>query len=158
MSETPTRRVSAGLFSPATPRRSIRDVAADPLPEAAVAASAFASRSPVRAARQKHHEEGREFGGALGALALMLWSHYILYYFWYCLETAKGQLVVPSSVENAREHWGKVLALFAAKCVPTEGVWTAYGAFFVSQIVLAAVLPGMKVTGLGSDHNGNRLK
>jgi len=23
-----------------------------------------------------------EFGGPTGALALMLWSHYILYYFW----------------------------------------------------------------------------
>jgi hypothetical protein len=31
-----------------------------------------------------------EFGGPWGVFFLMLWSHYILYYFWYILEVGRA--------------------------------------------------------------------
>jgi hypothetical protein len=162
MSSSSNRRSTTGLFSPATPRRSIHKqgdatTAPDTPPRSPAdsAPAGSASSSPRRAATAKEH---REFGGAFGALALIVWSHYILYYFWYCLETARGHLVLPRSVDEAKGHWDAFLTLFNAKAIPTDDVWRAYGAFFLSQIVLAAILPGVTVTGLGSSQGGQRLK
>lgn len=150
MSETPSRRSTGGIFSPATPRRSIREIAAEPDTRPVAPA-------PKKEEPQEEHEE-REFGGTIGVLALMIWSHYILYYFYFCLQTKNGQLVVPTSVEEAKEYWNAFLLIFGATCIPSKEVWIAYGAFFVSQVVLAAVLPGLTVTGLGVNSKGNRLK
>jgi hypothetical protein len=42
--------------------------------------------SPGSAAKPpKHAEEEFEFGGTLGAVLLIIWSHAQLYYFWYCM-------------------------------------------------------------------------
>jgi delta24(24(1))-sterol reductase len=153
--KTPTRRATLSAFSPATPRRPIHDYAAEV--KANPQPPQLLNAQPHKAKKSEHEE--LEFGGALGALALMIWSHYILYYFWYCLETAKGHLVLPApSVESLKQHWGSFVALFMEKGIPSQEVWTAYGIFFLSQLVLAAVLPGLTVTGLGTDSSGKRLK
>ena len=47
-------------------------------------------------------EEELEFGGTFGAICLILFSHGILYYFWYCYEVNFGRIVIPG-VNNAGE-------------------------------------------------------
>ena len=43
--------------------------------EAVAPAAAIPKEKPPK-------EEAQEFGGAIGATALIIWSHYILLYFW----------------------------------------------------------------------------
>jgi len=101
-----------------------------------------------------------EFGGTIGCLFIMIWSHYILLYFWYCYEVADGQMVIPRSMDSLQEHWGKFLVLLSTtwnNLVGRSGMmtWGLYCAFFVVQIILAAVAPGYTTYGL--PRNGKRL-
>eukprot|EP00730_Choanoeca_flexa_P009044 TRINITY_DN12574_c4_g3_i13.p1 TRINITY_DN12574_c4_g3~~TRINITY_DN12574_c4_g3_i13.p1 ORF type:complete len:440 (+),score=75.27 TRINITY_DN12574_c4_g3_i13:144-1463(+) len=89
----------------------------------------------------------KEFGGPLGAAFLILWSHYILYYFWYCLETHKGQLVIPTSYSDFENHVDQFLLLLGSKAVPQWDVLFNYSCFFVGQIFLAVVMPGVTIKG-----------
>lgn len=58
---------------------------------AAAAVASPAPASPVKKAEEENKYNGRtvqtatefEFGGPIGVTALMIWSHYILIYFWY---------------------------------------------------------------------------
>ena len=40
-------------------------------------------------------EEDLEFGGTFGAIGLIIFSHWVLYYFWYAFEVNDGKLVIP---------------------------------------------------------------
>lgn len=86
----------------------------------------------------------------------MLWSHYILFYFWYCYETADGKMVIPWSVEDLSMHLVNFKELLLTKGIPSALTWLVYFSFFVIQLVLAAVMPGMTMYGLPTE-NGHRL-
>jgi len=101
--------------------------------------------------------EEYEFGGPVGVSALMIWSHYILFYFWYCLEANSGQMIIPSSIESLKFHVSGALNLIATKGVPSPTTWLAYFLFFFVQIVLAAVMPGLTMYGLPTAPHGKRL-
>ena len=98
-----------------------------------------------------------EFGGPLGALALILWSHYILFYFWYCLETNNGQMIIPTSCDNLLNHIENAKMLVLTKGIPTPTVVVPYLLFFFCQLLLAAVVPGITVYGLPTAPDGKRL-
>jgi delta24(24(1))-sterol reductase len=75
----------------------------------------------------------------------------------YCLEKANGELVLPLSVASLQGHCSSFIELLSVKGVPSLLTWGAYTVFFVVQIVLAAVMPGMVMYGVPID-GGKRLK
>ncbi|KAJ1432282.1 ergosterol biosynthesis ERG4/ERG24 [Ochromonadaceae sp. CCMP2298] len=98
-----------------------------------------------------------EFGGPIGVTALMIWSHYILIYFWYCLETNEGKMVIPGSIDALMNHISNLGTLFVEKGTPSTTMWCAYFIFFFAQIAFAAVVPGLTMHGLPTAPNGVRL-
>jgi hypothetical protein len=96
--------------------------------------------------------EHLEFGGSLGAGALIVWSHYILLYFWYvhtfhscgrllpyllfryCYETHMGQMVIPHSVDDLKSHLHRFADVFMAKGIPSKYTWVCYFGFFIVQL------------------------
>eukprot|EP00045_Choanoeca_perplexa_P014692 m.174930 g.174930 ORF g.174930 m.174930 type:complete len:439 (-) comp16760_c0_seq9:2107-3423(-) len=88
-----------------------------------------------------------EFGGAIGVSLLMIWSHYILYYFWYCLEASQGQLIIPTSWSEGSQHLTSFTQLFLTKGIPGLDVLFCYLCFIVGQIVLATFVPGVIIKG-----------
>lgn len=89
-----------------------------------------------------------EFGGAIGVTALMIWSHYILFYFWYCYELNDGKMVLPMSLSDLKTHGEQFIDLLATKGSPSLKVWVTYFSFFVIQLLLAAFMPGKTMEGL----------
>ena len=107
-------------------------------------------RRKIRSSGNGMHDENEkdalEFGGPIGVTFIIIWSHYILLYFWYCLETNKGYMVMPMSQSEINRH----LACFAeliARSMPTATTIVAYVSFFSAQLLLAAVVPGITVEG-----------
>eukprot|EP01038_Epipyxis_sp_PR26KG_P009191 gene9191-12396_t len=98
-----------------------------------------------------------EFGGPIGVLALMIWSHYILFYFWYCLETNNGQMIIPTSLDSFSSHIESFWNLLTTKGVPSSTTWLSYFSFFFVQILLASFMPGLTMYGLPTAPNGVRL-
>ncbi|EDQ88527.1 uncharacterized protein MONBRDRAFT_37477 [Monosiga brevicollis MX1] len=88
-----------------------------------------------------------EFGGPVGAAFLIIWSHYILFYFWYCLEANKGHLVLPTSMSELQFHLSNFASLFWTQALPTQHTLIVYGIFVFSQLFLAMLLPGMRIKG-----------
>jgi Delta24(24(1))-sterol reductase len=72
----------------------------------------------------------------------------IHYVFRYCLEKADGILVLPLSSQSLFEHFNGFSELFVQKGIPSPTTWAAYFSFFVVQILLAAVMPGMVMYGI----------
>jgi hypothetical protein len=101
-------------------------------------------------------EEEKEFGEPIGVTALMIWSHYILLYFWYCLESANGHFVFPTSVDNLFYHLENFGHIFMRKGIPSPFTWACYFSFFIVQlgkchygvIDNACILPMQTVVGL----------
>lgn len=96
----------------------------------------------------KEQEHEVEFGGWLGAFALIVWSHYILLYFWYCYETNDGKFICPTSWDELWYHLDLFSVTFAQHAIPSAYTWGTYFAFFFVQIVLAAYMPGLTMEGL----------
>ena len=101
--------------------------------------------------------ENSEFGGPWGAAFLIVWSHYILFYFYYCLEVNQGKMIFPLSLDEAKIHVLACLELLANRCIPSSDTWVIYTTFFVATIVLAAFSPGVVVMGLPISP-GHKLK
>mmetsp|Transcript_10538 Transcript_10538/g.15842 ORF Transcript_10538/g.15842 Transcript_10538/m.15842 type:complete len:468 (+) Transcript_10538:101-1504(+) len=102
-------------------------------------------------------KDSYEFGGPIGAGALMVWSHYILLYFWYCLEENNGQMLIPTSIESLQFHLQGFKSLFLTKGIPSQTMWILYFMFFFVQIFLASFMPGVKMEGLPTAPHGKRL-
>jgi len=94
--------------------------------------------------------EKNSFGGWVGAVILILWSHYILYYFWYCIEKEgnNGMLILPISYDSFVKEIASFKVAFLKRCIPDIRTCFAYLSFFVCQIILAAIVPGITVHGL----------
>ena len=84
----PTRgRSTSRAKSPAKPKRSASPSKSKATKKASEAAKPMLSASPAKSNIEKYKgidtsESGYEFGGPVGVTALMIWSHYILLYFW----------------------------------------------------------------------------
>jgi delta24(24(1))-sterol reductase len=93
----------------------------------------------------------------------MIWSHYILLYFWYCLETNDGKMVIWDNLGQVTDsswymgHANGMRDLVLTKGVPSNGTWIIYLAFFVAQIVFAYIMPGICIYGLPTAPDGKRL-
>jgi len=89
--------------------------------------------------------EDMEFGGPIGCLMILIFSHVIPYYLWYCLEFNDAKITLTPSISVIIQHaWP---TWFAAK---------VYLGFILFQYLLAAWLPGFKHYGLPLPHEGGK--
>ncbi len=92
--------------------------------------------------------EAREFGGAPGALAIMIGSHALIYYLWVAQTHYGGALIGPTAVSDVAPFLRTLARHVAEGAAPT---WTAAGLYFGFlgvQLLFAFVLPGVRVKGL----------
>ncbi|CAF3752037.1 unnamed protein product [Rotaria socialis] len=94
-------------------------------------------------------KEEKEFGGTLGAIGIMIFSHFIPFYFALSLQYNSGGLYFPSSINEFIEN-------FKETCSPTWSNFFLYTGFFVIQLIFAAILPGLEVKGLPLPTENNR--
>ncbi|KAG2392445.1 hypothetical protein C9374_012697 [Naegleria lovaniensis] len=107
------------------------------------------STSPATTTNPKtqEKEEPREFGGPWGCLAIMIFSHIIPYYYWYCLEFNDSKLVWFGDVDWARA-WQHAR--------PNWTAFNIYMGFIVFEGLLAWLIPGHYHDGLPLTHEGGR--
>jgi len=103
-----------------------------------------------------------EFGGSIGAAGIILFSHTILYYFWYCLEFNEGGLSGPglASLFTAPREWkdfiSDVVAKAATHCYPTLYAWKIYLTYVTLEVLLAFMMPGIWIKGYPVPSEGNQ--
>jgi len=90
----------------------------------------------------------REFGGPIGALGLMLFSHVVLYYFWISQQYYQGALLMPDSVDDAPAFVQRMINHVKEGAAPTEWAAKVYLGFLAFQALLGLILPGITVKGL----------
>ena len=126
----------------------------EPTPDAR-AHSHTADKGTSANPRQDHNAE---FGGWPGALVLMIWSHCMPLYMWISLEFHGGAIFGPASLAGSELQQYATHELFPklAQAVPGWTAWGLYLGFFLSQIALFFVCPGVTVRGLPVPSEGNR--
>jgi len=90
----------------------------------------------------------REFGGAPGAVFVMIFSHVFIYYVWACLEFNDAEILYPKSFEDIVPFFVRFYEYITIQAAPTLYTWKIYLGFLVFQIILANTMPGIKVKGL----------
>lgn len=92
-------------------------------------------------------KEEYEFGGPVGGFIIILMSHFIPYYFWYCLEFNNSSLAFPSI---------DILSKIISHAYPNWYAVKLYMGFIVFEVLLAWFYPGLQIEGLPIPHEGNR--
>jgi delta24(24(1))-sterol reductase len=85
--------------------------------------------------------ERREFGGAAGAVAIIIGSHLLVYYLWISLTYHHGALI---HGESLRELWRHI----ATGAAPTMHALAIYVGFLAFELLLAYTMPGVRIKGL----------
>ncbi len=93
-------------------------------------------------------ETEREFGGAAGAIAIVVASHLLLYYLWLSLTHHHGRLFGPASVRDLVPFLHECWAQIASGAAPTWRAAAIYFAFIGFELLLAYTMPGVRVQGL----------
>jgi delta24(24(1))-sterol reductase len=99
-------------------------------------------------------EATREFGGAPGALAIMLGSHVVLYYVWYAARFFHGAAPLPDGLTDLPRFLGDWWRTVAQHAAPTWQAAGLYLGFLLVHAVFSAALPGLRVKGLPIAHQG----
>jgi delta24(24(1))-sterol reductase len=94
-------------------------------------------------------KESKEFGGTPGAIGLMIFSHFLPFYFALSLRYSSGGIYYPSSFDQFIQN-------FKETCSPTWSTFFLYTGFFLTHLILAAILPGPEVKGLPVPTENNR--
>ncbi|CCW63083.1 unnamed protein product [Phytomonas sp. EM1] len=100
-----------------------------------------------------------EFGGTLGTLGIMIFSHIIIYYFYVCVAKFEGTIIYPGHAMLNGERMDKVfLGYLVETARPTWRAFVIFWSFLLFQYILAVILPGISVKGLPlASENGYRL-
>eukprot|EP00818_Percolomonas_sp_WS_P005706 CAMPEP_0117446806 /NCGR_PEP_ID=MMETSP0759-20121206/6540_1 /TAXON_ID=63605 /ORGANISM="Percolomonas cosmopolitus, Strain WS" /LENGTH=435 /DNA_ID=CAMNT_0005239103 /DNA_START=1388 /DNA_END=2695 /DNA_ORIENTATION=+ len=85
-----------------------------------------------------------EFGGPIGALAVMLFSHFIVYYLWICLAFNDGAVLIPTSLTD----WSSMLGYVREYASPTWWAAKIYLGFLLVEGIFGVTLPGFRTDGL----------
>eukprot|EP00744_Colponema_vietnamica_P003397 GILI01005210.1.p1 GENE.GILI01005210.1~~GILI01005210.1.p1 ORF type:complete len:531 (-),score=153.42 GILI01005210.1:273-1865(-) len=107
--------------------------------------------TPERDIWDGQYEFGGSFGaigGTLSALGIMVFSHFIIYYFWTCIEFYNGELVYPGHAALGNTSMVEVAKTSLAAARPTPFTFGVFLAFQLLQYVLAVVMPGPVTYGL----------
>lgn len=91
----------------------------------------------------------KEFGGAPGAVGLIVFSHFVPFYFVLSLTYASGGVYWTSSLSE-------FLLDMKHACSPTWSAFAVYLGFCLIQVIFAALLPGAIVKGLPVPTENNR--
>jgi delta24(24(1))-sterol reductase len=102
--------------------------------------------------REKEEEEAviahREFGGAPGAVGLMIFSHSVLYYFWISQQFYNGAVIGPNSFQDVVPFFQRMFGHIQQHAAPTAFAAKVYLGFLLLQLILGFTLPGITVKGL----------
>lgn len=99
----------------------------------------------------------KEFGGSLGTLILILWSHGLMYYMWICLEFYQGGLFLPNSLSDLPTFLSTYFSYITTNACPTYEATAIFITFFILQIILALIMPGPKIQGLPVPSENNKV-
>lgn len=97
----------------------------------------------------------REFGGPLGAAAIITSSHLVMYYLWIAWSLNGGALLYPKGLADLLPFLGRLWEHVVAGAVPTWQAVGIYWSFLIAQALLAMFLPGPKVKGMPIPSRGN---
>ena len=89
-----------------------------------------------------------EFGGPVGALGLIIFSHFIMVYLWASLQFFDGSVFYPKSIGDIYPWFGRLFDLWRNHALPTVESVKIYGIFMLVEVVIAMVVPGLKIKGL----------
>jgi delta24(24(1))-sterol reductase len=96
-----------------------------------------------------------EFGGAAGAVAIMVFSHLLVYYLWISITYYRGAVVHPDSLGDVWPFLQRMAGHVAAGAAPTGRAAAIYFGFLAFQLFLARFMPGVWVKGLPVPTEGN---
>ena len=96
--------------------------------------------------KMKEREE-YEFGGPIGACFIIIFSHFIPYYLWFCVDLNNGNLALPTP---------SMLVEILESIKPTYTAIYIYLGFILFEAFLAWIIPGFVVEGLPLKHEGNK--
>ncbi|RYG46753.1 hypothetical protein EON67_09200, partial [archaeon] len=157
---TPFRRL---CVRPRARARAESDVYAPPVAVAAVRTTSLCdTRPPCLALRavaglskssHKKKAEEWEFGGPIGAAAIMIVSHVLLYYVYYVINLNGGALFIPRSLADVTP----VVQQLVDTCAPSWRIAAIYVGFLAVEAVFAVVMPGLDLNGR-ADETGAVLK
>lgn len=88
------------------------------------------------------------FGGTMSSLGIMVFSHFIIYYLWTCIEFYNGVVIYPGHEALKGASMYEVAAKALEAACPTKFTFAAFSAFQFVQYLLAVVLPGPVTYGL----------
>ena len=100
-----------------------------------------------------------EFGGPIGAVGLIAFSHFILYYFYVCIEFYGGSVVYPGHPALLGEPFAVAFwRHIGATAAPTWWTFSLFSAFYAVHYILALSMPGPVTFGLPiPSENGHRF-
>ena len=93
-----------------------------------------------------------EFGGPIGASCIVVFSHALLYYVYYCLQHNNGRLWIAHSFDDVTA----ALHTITTNAAPTWFAAVLYFGFLGFEGLLALVAPGLQLTGR-PDETGQKL-
>eukprot|EP01084_Bolivina_argentea_P237664 399363_1 len=103
-----------------------------------------------------HKRVQYEFGGPWGVAFLILWSHFILYYFWYCLEFHSGSFYLPfSSINQFISFPIDLYSKIMAYAMPTAYTLTCYSMFLIFEVIIGHYMPGFIIYGFPIANRSN---
>eukprot|EP01080_Neovahlkampfia_damariscottae_P010785 gene10785-3402_t len=97
--------------------------------------------------KEKETKTEYEFGGPIGAVSIIIFSHFIPYYLWYCTDLNNGVLALPSLT---------MLKEILHHIQPNYISMSLYLGFILFEAFLAWIIPGFEVEGLPLKHEGNK--
>lgn len=97
-----------------------------------------------------------EFGGSLGALALMIGFPLLMYYMWIGATYYDGKPPLPSDGQSLQEFVTHLGNLAYEGAFPSLKAWTMYWVFFVFEGICYITLPGITLSGRPLPHAGGK--
>ena len=97
-----------------------------------------------------------EFGGSLGAAALMIGFPTLMWYMWVGATFYDGRIPLPASDETWAEFGRHMFHLVYEGAYPTARAWAIYWTFFIFEMVMYCYMPGVLTYGRPLRHEGGK--
>lgn len=97
-----------------------------------------------------------EFGGSLGALALMLGFPLLMWYMWIGATYYGGAPPLPDADQTWVEFGRHLCALVYEGAYPSAKAWSIYWVFFITQALFYIYMPGVYNLGRPLKHDGGK--
>lgn len=97
-----------------------------------------------------------EFGGSLGALALMIGFPLLMYYMWIGATYYDGKLPLPVEGQSWADFGKQMLHLVYTGAFPHFRAWRIYWAYYIFEAVCYLYMPGFTCYGKPLPHEGGK--